>query len=155
MKKALLAAVLGITALAITATAQAQVSASDMIKFRQSGYSFMSWNMGNIKAQLEGANYDQARVAAAANVIAAVANSGMGALYAPGTDQGTGWKETRLKPEFFTEQDKVREIAVNFVQQANKLQQVAANGDKAAVAAQFGEVGKACKACHDNYRKPE
>lgn len=155
MKKTLLAAVLGVTALAVTAAAQAQVSASDMIKFRQSGYSFMSWNMGNIKAQLEGANYDQARVAAAANVIAAIANSGMGALYAPGTDQGTGWKETRLKPEFFAEQEKVREIAVNFVQQANKLQQVAANGDKAAVATQFGEVGKACKACHDDYRVKE
>jgi cytochrome c556 len=154
MKKTLLAAALGLAALAVTATASAQ-SASDMIKFRQSGYTFMSWNMGNIKAQLEGSNYDQARVAAAANVIASIANSGMGALYAPGTDKGTGWKETRLKPEFFTEQEKVREIAVNFVQQANKLQQVAVNGDKAAVAAQFGEVGKACKACHDNYRKPE
>lgn len=155
MKKTLLAALLGVTAMAVTATASAQVSESDMIKFRQSGYSFMSWNMGNIKAQLEGANYDQARVAAAANVIASIANSGMGALYAPGTDKGTGWKKTRLKPEFFAEQDKVREIAINFVQQANKLQQVAANGDKAAVAAQFGEVGKACKACHDDYRVKE
>lgn len=155
MKKTLLAAILGVTAMAVTATASAQVSESDMIKFRQSGYSFMSWNMGNIKAQLEGANYDQARVAAAANVIASIANSGMGALYAPGTDKGTGWKETRLKPEFFAEQEKVREIAINFVQQANKLQQVAANDDKAAVAAQFGEVGKACKACHDNYRVKE
>jgi cytochrome c556 len=154
MKKTLLAAALGLGAMAAAATASAQ-SASDMIKFRQSGYSFMSWNMGNIKAQLESPNYDRARVAAAANVIAAIANSGMGALYAPGTDEGTGWKETRLKPEFFAEQDKVREIAVNFVQQANKLQQVAANGDKAAVVAQFGEVGKACKACHDGYRKPE
>lgn len=155
MKKSLLAAALGLMALSVTSVATAQTSAADMIKYRQSGYTFMAWNMGNIKAQVEGANYDQARVVAAANVIAAIANSGMGALYAPGTDKGTGWKETRLKPEFFAEQDKVREIAVNFVQQANKLQQVAANGDKAAVAAQFGEVGKACKACHDNYRKPE
>lgn len=154
MKKSLLAAVLGVSALAVT-TAHAQTSASDMIKYRQSGYSYMAWNMGNIKAQLEGPDYDPARVAAAANVIAAIANSGMGALYAPGTDKGTGWKETRLKSEFFAQPDKVREVGMNFVQQANKLQEIAASGDKAAVAAQFGEVGKACKACHENFRKPE
>ena len=27
--------------------------------------------------------------------------------------------------------------------------------DKPGFAAQFGEVGKACKACHDAYRKPD
>lgn len=154
MKKSLLAAALGLTAIAVSATAMAQVSTSDMIKYRQSGYAFMGWNMGNIKAQLEAEQYDQARVVAAANVIASVANSGMGALFAPGTEKGTGWAETRLKPEFFTEQEKVREVATNFVQQANKLQEVAVNGDKAAVAAQFAEVGKSCKACHDNFRGP-
>jgi cytochrome c556 len=35
------------------------------------------------------------------------------------------------------------------------MQQVAAGGDKAAIAAQFLELGKACKACHDNYRRDE
>lgn len=135
--------------------AQAQISKEDMIKYRQSGYTFMAWNMGKIKGELEGSSFDAARVAAAANVVAAVANSGLGALYAPGTDTGRGWKETRLKPEFFREPDKVRQIGTNFVQQANRMQQVAAGGDKAAIAAQFDELGKACKACHDNYRRPE
>jgi cytochrome c556 len=155
MQKSTIAAALAALALSISTTAIAQVSAEDMIKYRQSGYTFMAWNMGVIKSQVEGSDYNADRVKAAANVIAAVANSGMGALFAPGTDQGTGWKPTRLKSEFFQEQDKVREIAVNFVQQANKLQEVAASGDRAAVASQFGEVGKACKACHDNYRAPE
>lgn len=154
MKKPVLAAALGLLALSVSAVALAQTSASDAIKYRQSGYAFMAWNMSNIKAQLDSPEYDQARVVAAANAIAAIANSGMGALFVPGSDEGTGWAPTRLKGEFFNEQDKVREIAVNFGQQANKLQEVAANGDKAAVAAQFGEVGKSCRACHDNFRGP-
>ena len=40
-------------------------------------------------------------------------------------------------------------------EQAGKLNTVAASGDVAAVRAQFGEVGKACKNCHDNFRTPE
>jgi cytochrome c556 len=156
MKKTLTRITLGLLALSAASVVSAQ-SAEDMIKFRQSGYTFMSWNMGTIKAHaVDGSvEFNAAQVQAAANSLAAIANSGMGALYAPGTDQGTGWKPTRLKSSFFEEQQKVGEIAVNFVQQANKLQEVAATGDKAAIAAQFGEVGKACKACHDNYRISE
>lgn len=155
MKKSLVGAALGVLALSVASVASAQ-STSDLIQYRQSAYNFISWNMGKIKAQVIDGSvaYDQAQVAAAANAIAAVANSGMGALYAPGTDQGEGWKATRLKSNFFSEQEEAGKIAVNFVQQANKLQEVAATGDKAAIAAQFGEVGKTCKACHDGYRGP-
>jgi len=156
MKKKLTSAALGLFALTLATTASAQ-SNEDMIKYRQSGYAFMAWNMGKIKAQVVDGSvpFDQGQVLAAASVIAATANSGMGALYGPGTDSGSGWKPTRLKSAFFTDGDKVCDIAVNFMQQANQLQEVAATGDKAAIAAQFGEVGKACKACHDNYRGPE
>ena len=156
MQKTLVAVTLGALALSIATTASAQ-SVEDAIKYRQSGYAFMSWNMGKIKAQVVDGKvpYDQAQVAAAANAIAAIANSGMGALFPAGSDTGSGWKPTRLKSEFFKEGDKVREVAVNFVQQANKLQEVAAAGDQAAIKAQFGEVGKACTACHDNFREKE
>ena len=99
--------------------------------------------------------FNQEQVQAAANVIAAIANSGMGALYGPGTDEGSGWKETRLKSEFFDEPDKVREIAVRFINEANQLREVAGNGDRRAIARQFARVGDACSACHDSYREPQ
>jgi cytochrome c556 len=145
---------IGALSFAVAAAAQAQVTAEDMVKFRQSGYTFMSWNMGRIKEQAVDGTvaYNEDQIRAAANAIAAIANSGMGALYSPATLEVSGWKMTRLQPNFFEEQDKVREVAVNFVQQANRLQEVAQTGDRAAVAAQFGEVGKACRACHDNFR---
>lgn len=157
MKLAIARTAVALAALGMAAGASAQMKPEDMIKFRQSGYAFMAWNMGKIKAQVIDGSvaYDKAQVEAAANVIAAVANSGMGALYAPGTDEGKGWEETRLKSAFFQEPDKVKEIAINFVKQANALKEVAAGGDQAAIKAQFGEVGKACKACHERYREED
>jgi len=145
---------LGALAVSVTVAAHAQMTAEDAIRTRQSGYDFIAWNMGKIKAQVVDGSvpYNQAQVQAAANAIAAIANSGMGSLYVPGSDKGTGWQPTKLKSSFFQETDKAGPIAINFVTQANKLQEVAAGGDKDAIKAQFGEVGKTCKACHDDYR---
>ena len=124
------------------------------VKFRQSAYSFAAWNCSKIKSQTvehpETFNKDQ--VIAAANAIAAVANSGLGSLYGTGTDQATGWKKSRLKPEFFEKQDEVKKVAIAFNKEANELQKVAAGGDIAAIKAQFGKLGETCKSCHDSFR---
>ena len=82
MKKAF---AFGILSLTLATAASAQVKPEDQIKFRQAGYSFMSWNMGKIKANLEG-EFNAQQVQAAASAIAGIAGSGMGALYGPGTD---------------------------------------------------------------------
>ncbi|MFA5017990.1 MAG: cytochrome c, partial [Methylobacter sp.] len=94
-------------------------------------------------------------VAAAANAIAAVANSGLGALYGEGTDKGVGWKETRLKPEFFQKKEEVTVAANTFNVAANELAKVAATGDVSAIKTQFGKVGESCKGCHDLIRIKE
>ena len=91
---------LGILALSLAGTASAQVKPEDQIKYRQAGYSFMAWNMGKIKANVEG-EYNAQQVQAAANAIAGIAGSGMGALYGPGTEKDIGDVKTRVKPEFF------------------------------------------------------
>ena len=111
----------------------------------------MAWNMGKIKANLDG-SFNKDQVIASANAVAAVANSGLGALFGPGTDKEVGGEKTRVKPEFFQQQDKVREVAMNFNKEANELAKVAATGDKAAIQAQFGKTGATCKACHDSFR---
>ena len=149
MKKVVAALVL--TGVAGGLFAQQSLKPEELIKFRKAGYSFMAWNMGKIKANLEG-TYNKEQVIAAANVVAATANSGMGALFAAGTEKDVGGQATRVKPEFFKEQDKVRELAMTFIKEANELQKVAATGDAAAVKAQFGKTGESCKACHDKYR---
>lgn len=119
IKKLVFAAV----ALSVAAGASAQMKPEDQIKARKAGYAFMSWNMGKIKAQVvdNPASFNKDQVAAAANVIAATANSGMGALYGPGTDKDAGNQKTRVKPEFFKEPDEVRKLAMAFVKEANEL----------------------------------
>ncbi len=136
----------------MTTSALAEMKVEDAIKWRQSAYSTMAWNMGRIKGNLEG-DYKQSEVIQAANVIQAIANAGMGSLYVPGSEKGKGWKETRVKPELFTDGPKVGKIAGEFNTAANALAQVAASGDAAAVKAAFGQLGASCKSCHDAYRK--
>lgn len=146
-------------ALALTAVTSAALAGpiEEQIRFRQSAYGFLGWNTAKIKAQAvdhpETFNKDQ--VIAAANSIAAVANSGVIELYGVGTDQGTGWKPTRLKPEYFEKQAEVKELDDTFIKEANELQKVAATGDAAAIKTQFGKVGAACKSCHDLIRVRE
>ena len=155
--KALMTGALGAAMLLASVTSQAQMKPEDQVHYRQAGYSFMSWNMGKIKAQVidNPGSFNKDQVAAAANSIAATANSGMGALYGPGTDKDVGNQKTRVKPEFFKEQDEVRKVAMAFAKEANELQKVAATGDVAAIKAQFGKTGETCKACHDKFRKDD
>lgn len=149
MKSKLLLALLAIT---LTGTAAAQLKPDDAIKFRQSGYAFMAWNMGRIKANVEVGQFNKEEVIKAANAIQAIANSGMGALYLPGTDKGTGWEKTRVKPAFFTDKEGVTKVAMAFNKEANEMAKVAATGDVAAIREQVGKLGGTCKACHDDFK---
>ena len=140
--------------LLLSTAAQAQLKPEEMVETRQAGYQFMSWNMGKIKAQVVDGEepYDQAKVAAAANAIAAIANSGMGALYSPDTTSAQLGKQTRLKPEFFDNLEEAGRIGGEFVKHANQLASVAAGNDQAAIKKAFGDVGGSCKSCHDKFR---
>ena len=140
-------------AIGLTGAAMGQVvgKAEDQIRWRQSAYHTMAWNMARIKANIDG-TYNKDQVVEAANVIQAIANSGMGALYLPGTDKGKGWEETRVKPELFTEKEKVGKAGMAFNKEANEMAKVAAAGDAAAVKEQLGKLGGTCKGCHDDFK---
>lgn len=155
------AAVLGasastvLAALLATQAAHAQQAPKpeQLIKWRQSAYQVIAWNTGRVKANVDGA-YNKDDVIKAANAIAALANSGLGALYAPGTETGKGWKETAVKAELFTDK-KAGEVAASFNREANELARVAAAGDVGQVKAQLAKLQGTCKVCHDDYRKKD
>jgi cytochrome c556 len=149
----LIAATLAI-GLSSAAIGQVIGKAEDQIRWRQSAYQTMAWNMGRIKANVEG-TYNKDQVVQAANVIQAIATSGMGALYQPDTSSGKGWRETNVKPEFFKPEskDEIGKLAGAYIKEAKEMAAVAASGDAAAVKAQFGTLGKACDSCHDKFRK--
>ena len=144
--------VLALLATTLAGTALAQVKPEDAIKYRQSGYAFMAWNMARIKMNVEGSNYNKDEVVKAANAIQAIANSGMGALYLPGTDKGKGWEETRAKANIWTDKEKLGKAAMAFNKEANELAKVAANGNADAVEEQLGKLGGTCKGCHDDFK---
>jgi cytochrome c556 len=156
MKTTFKTIVAGLTLAAIASSAAAQVigKMEDQIRWRQSAYHTMAWSMGRIKANVDG-TFNKDQVVEAANVIQAIANSKMGALYQPGSNKGKGWKETRLKSEFFSDKETLGKVAGNFGQQANEMAKVAATGDAAAVKAQFGKLGEACKGCHEKFRQED
>lgn len=140
-------------ALTVTASAFAQQAPKpeQVIKWRQSVYQVLGWNSNRIKANVEG-TFNREEVVRAANSTAAIANSGLGALYVAGTEQGKGWHDTAAKPEIFKDGKKVGDLAANFAREANELAKVAVNGDQAAVKAQFGKLSQTCKSCHDDYK---
>jgi len=136
-----------------SAQAQQAPKPEQLIKWRQSAYQVLAWNTGRVKANVEG-TFNKEEVIKASNLIAALANSGLGALYAPGTETGKGWHDTTVKPELFTDK-KAGEVAAAFNKEANELAKVAQAGDVAIIKAQLGKLQSTCKACHDDFRKKD
>ena len=139
-------------ALGIAAGAYAQAKPEQQIKWRQSVMQVQGWSMARIKANVEG-NYNKEQVVEAANVIQAIANAKLGALYQPGSDKGTGWEPTRLKSEFFTDKETLGKVAGAFGKAAGDMSKAAASGDQLAVTEAFDALGKACKGCHDKFKR--
>lgn len=136
------------------ALAQQAPKPENLIKWRQSAFQVLAWNSGRIKASVEG-QYNKDDVIKSANTIAAIANSGLGSLFAPGTEQGKGWHETSVKPELFKDGKRLAELGANFSKEATELTKVAAVGDVAAVKEQHAKLTRTCKACHDDFKRSE
>lgn len=152
----ILAAVLaaGLASASLAVLAQQAPKPEGLIKTRQSAFQLLGYQSGRIKAALEG-SYNKDEVAKAAATIAAIANSGLGALFPPGTEQGKGWHETAVKPELFKDGKHAGDLAADFGREATELARVATVGDIALVREQFGKLGRTCKACHDDFRNKD
>lgn len=153
-KTSLVSALVGLLIASSLQALAAPPKPEKLIQWRQSAYRVIEWNVARIKNSLEG-QYNKDEVAKAANTIAVLASSGLGSLFAPGTEQGKGWHATSTKPEFFKDGARVGELAGNFTKEANELNKVAATGDAAAIKTQFAKLTRSCKACHDDYKESE
>ncbi|MFI4939556.1 MAG: c-type cytochrome [Burkholderiales bacterium] len=151
--KALLAPSLAIAILTASSATLAQQTPKpeNLIRWRQSAFQVLAWNTGRIKASIDG-QYNKEEVIKAANTIAAIAQSGLGSLFAPGTEQGKGWHNTAAKSELFKDSKHFDEHVASFSKEAGELALVAGNGDAAAVKAQFGKLAGTCKSCHEHFK---
>ena len=148
---------LGLTALSFSTVVLAN-SIEDQIRVRQSTYSVMGWNTAKIKSQVvdHPDTYNKEQVLIAVNTLSALANSNLlEDLYGVGTDQGNGWKPTRLKADYFLKQAEVKEINERLIKEIDEFKAIALTGDVAAVKSQLGKLGATCKSCHDLIRIKE
>lgn len=138
----------------IVGAAQAQSpfgKPEDAIKYRQSALFVMGQHFGRIGAVVKGERpFDKAEVANNAAIVEEMSKLPWDGFVA-GTDKG----KTQAKPEIWTEAAKFKSRHEKLEQETAKLAQVAKGGDLDAIKAQFGETGKACKACHDDFRKKD
>jgi cytochrome c556 len=136
------------------AAAQGAARPEALIKWRQSAYQVIAWNSARIKSALAG-QFDSHEVQTAANALAAVANSGLAGLFAPGTEHGKGWRETTARDVVFNDAQKFRAQTEEFAREANTLARIATTGDRNAVNEQFLKVAQTCKACHEKFRQTD
>jgi cytochrome c556 len=148
MKPLFLAATAAIVTLASGPAAAQFAKPEDAIKYRQSAFTVMASHFGRIAAMAQGkVPFDAQAAAANAAVVSTMARLPFTA-FGPGTDKGA---PTRAKPAVFTD-PKVKDLADKMVAEVGKLDAAARSGNLDAIKAAAGDVGKACKACHDDYR---
>ncbi len=133
---------------ALPAAAQFQ-KPEDAIKYRKAAFTVVANHFGRVAAMVNGkVPFDAAAVQANADIVATVSK-----LPYAGFIEGTSNGETKAKPEIWTEQDKFKAAASKMQEEVVKLNTVAKSGNIDQIKAAVGDVGKSCKACHDNYRK--
>ena len=93
--------------------------------------------------------FDAAAVLAALQGLAANGDKfNVEALFPAGSDKG----DTKASPDIWTNLGDFQKLDNDTINAANKLEASAKGGDMKAVAADFGDLGKTCGACHNKYR---
>jgi cytochrome c556 len=70
-----------------------------------------------------------------------------------GFDPSTRGEKSRALPAIYENNAKFKEHAARLENETSKLVSLTQGGDEAAVKAQIGAIGKACGACHDDFRQ--
>ncbi|MGE5617204.1 MAG: c-type cytochrome [Bacillota bacterium] len=135
--------------LVATAAFAQQPKPESQIKLRKAAYDLMNYNFDNLDNMASGKKpYNREESIRNADFVAMLATVPR-MFFGEGTDKG----ETRAKPEIWEHRADFDAKMDKMSTEAAKLPQVARGGDVAALRKQVEETEKACKACHDDYRK--
>lgn len=120
----------------------------ELLKMRQGVFQAVKANFVPLLAIAKGSAKPDDQTAQYGENLAALAKIvPMG--FGPGTED---LPKSDTKPAAFTSPDFAK-AAKMFQAESVKLAEAAKSGDVEAIKAQVGAVGKACKACHDDFRK--
>lgn len=117
--------------------------------YRQSWFAMIGSNFGPMVAMVKGEMpWDERQMAGYSDQLAALTTLDVLRGFADGSDKGT----TRAKPEIWENKPDFESKMNDLKAAVEKLQTVANTNDRKAIAMQVGATGKACKACHDDYK---
>ena len=129
--------------------AGAQVKPETLVKQRQAAMTLQGKYFGPIGAMVQGKiPWDAAVVTRNAGYLDALSHMPWDGFQASTADV----KDTNAKPEIYKEPEKFKAQYEKLQTEVGKLAVAAKSGDQNAVKAAFGDVGKACKACHDDFQ---
>jgi cytochrome c556 len=123
---------------------------AEIIKTRQDNFKAMGGALKAIFDQLKSGMPDKAVVLDSAKKIDGFAAE-LPSWFPKGTGEEAGVK-TAAKPEIWTMPADFKTDADGLKTEADKLVEVAATGDAAAIGAQAQATGKACGTCHKEFR---
>ena len=145
------AAVLLAASLAVPfgASAHADTEAAAAIEYRQSIYHAIRWNFMPLAAMVKGEKpFDRAEFVKRSTRVSFLAHQLLEG-YPQGSHEG---ETTDALPAIWENWDDFTAKLDAFKREAHALRVVAADGDEAAIKAQFVKTAGTCKACHDDYR---
>lgn len=123
----------------------------DEIKARQGYFQVIKYNFGILGAMVKGKkDYDATAAKTAAQNIYNLSMLDNGLLWPPGSDNSK-LDNTKAKPEIWEKYPDISEKGEKWSAAVKVLAGEAGNGLDA-LKGSFGPVGKACKACHDDYK---
>jgi cytochrome c556 len=149
MKKAIVAVLVGATAILSTSAMAQFQKPEDAIKYRKASFTVMAAHFGRIGAMANNRVPFDAKVAADNAAIVETMSKLPWAGFGAGTDKG----DTRALPVIWTEQAKFKDNADKMQAEVAKLSAAAKTGNLDAIKTAFGAAGQTCKACHDDFRK--
>ena len=146
-----------LVALAIGATAPlgallADGSTKDLLKARHDHYHKLGDAFKKVRDEVRGSEPDMAGIKRAAQFIND-ASMNQAKWFPAGSGPEAG--KTRALAEIWSKPKEFEAAQKVFSDAAPKLLAAADANDVSALKTRFGEVGKACKNCHDTFRSPE
>jgi cytochrome c556 len=148
LSAALLVTTGAIASLSLTARAD---DLESVIKERQAAMKDIGAQMKAIYAVVDAKSGDMADMQKRALQVKADITKAA-TLFPAGTSTDDFPGKTHALPAIWKDMDTFKADATNLEAQADKLAAAAQGGDMAAFAAQFAATGKACGACHTNFR---
>jgi len=119
------------------------------VEYRQSAFTIIANHMARIKFQLEYTKPNMEAVRNSAAIVDMLKTLPFEAFVPGSSDVG----DTAAKPEIWTEREKFDKLAKEMQDAVGQLNVAAKARDPIAIRAAFGNAGKACKNCHDDYKK--